>query len=97
MADQETVPKVLISFADHLTLSSPSPFPGLVFPELADQFAPPEVAPPLLCRLVDAIEKKGEEAGCGSVIFIGQSPGDISVALFCSAYTLFAFGKSGPH
>lgn len=32
---------------------------GLVFPELADQFAPPEVAPPLLCRLVDAIEKKG--------------------------------------
>uniref|UniRef100_A0A670KCA3 Phosphoinositide-3-kinase regulatory subunit 2 n=1 Tax=Podarcis muralis TaxID=64176 RepID=A0A670KCA3_PODMU len=32
---------------------------GLALPELSEQFAPPEVAPPLLCRLVDAIEKKG--------------------------------------
>uniref|UniRef100_A0A670KA69 Phosphoinositide-3-kinase regulatory subunit 2 n=1 Tax=Podarcis muralis TaxID=64176 RepID=A0A670KA69_PODMU len=31
---------------------------GLALPELSEQFAPPEVAPPLLCRLVDAIEKK---------------------------------------
>uniref|UniRef100_A0A8D0GWB1 Phosphoinositide-3-kinase regulatory subunit 2 n=1 Tax=Sphenodon punctatus TaxID=8508 RepID=A0A8D0GWB1_SPHPU len=27
--------------------------------ELSEQFAPPEIAPPLLCRLVDAIEKQG--------------------------------------
>ncbi|XP_063146714.1 phosphatidylinositol 3-kinase regulatory subunit beta [Candoia aspera] len=32
---------------------------GVTLPELSEQFAPPEVAPPLLCRLVDAIEKKG--------------------------------------
>lgn len=33
---------------------------GVTLPELSEQFAPPEVAPPLLCRLVDVIEKKGE-------------------------------------
>ncbi|XP_060132485.1 phosphatidylinositol 3-kinase regulatory subunit beta [Zootoca vivipara] len=33
--------------------------PALALPELSEQFAPPEIAPPLLCRLVDAIEKKG--------------------------------------
>ncbi|XP_061457443.1 phosphatidylinositol 3-kinase regulatory subunit beta [Rhineura floridana] len=33
--------------------------PELALPELSEQFAPPEVTPPLLCRLVDAIEKKG--------------------------------------
>ncbi|XP_007424544.1 phosphatidylinositol 3-kinase regulatory subunit beta [Python bivittatus] len=32
---------------------------GGTLPELSEQFAPPEVAPPLLCRLVDVIEKKG--------------------------------------
>ncbi|XP_063003464.1 phosphatidylinositol 3-kinase regulatory subunit beta [Elgaria multicarinata webbii] len=32
---------------------------GLALPELSEQFAPPEAAPPLLCRLVDAVEKKG--------------------------------------
>lgn len=32
---------------------------GVTLPELSEQFAPPEVAPPLLCRLVDVIEKKG--------------------------------------
>ncbi|XP_060550131.1 phosphatidylinositol 3-kinase regulatory subunit beta isoform X2 [Pantherophis guttatus] len=31
---------------------------GVTLPELSEQFAPPEVAPPLLCRLVDVIEKK---------------------------------------
>ncbi|XP_077187625.1 phosphatidylinositol 3-kinase regulatory subunit beta [Paroedura picta] len=34
---------------------------GSVLPELSEQFAPPEVAPPLLCQLVEAIEKKGLE------------------------------------
>ncbi|KAL7992854.1 hypothetical protein Chor_017110 [Crotalus horridus] len=33
--------------------------PRVTLPELSEQFAPPEVAPPLLCRLVDVIEKKG--------------------------------------
>ncbi|KAH1174797.1 phosphatidylinositol 3-kinase regulatory subunit beta [Mauremys mutica] len=32
---------------------------GWLLPDLAEQFAPPEVAPPLLLRLVEAIEKKG--------------------------------------
>ncbi|XP_015280130.1 PREDICTED: phosphatidylinositol 3-kinase regulatory subunit beta [Gekko japonicus] len=33
-----------------------------ILPELSEQFVPPDVAPPLLCRLVDAIEKKGLES-----------------------------------
>lgn len=32
-------------------------------PDLAEQFAPPDVAPPLLIKLVEAIEKKGNLAG----------------------------------
>ncbi|XP_066430291.1 phosphatidylinositol 3-kinase regulatory subunit gamma-like isoform X1 [Eleutherodactylus coqui] len=32
---------------------------GSVLPELVDQFSPPEEAPPLLARLLKAIEKKG--------------------------------------
>ncbi|XP_020636675.3 phosphatidylinositol 3-kinase regulatory subunit beta [Pogona vitticeps] len=32
---------------------------GFALPELAEQFGPPEVAPPLVCQLVDAVEKKG--------------------------------------
>ncbi|MEJ1275635.1 hypothetical protein NN561_006532 [Cricetulus griseus] len=32
--------------------------PALTLPDLAEQFAPPDVAPPLLIKLVDAIEKK---------------------------------------
>ncbi|XP_034611075.1 phosphatidylinositol 3-kinase regulatory subunit beta isoform X1 [Trachemys scripta elegans] len=32
---------------------------GWLLPDLAEQFTPPEVAPPLLLRLVEAIEKKG--------------------------------------
>lgn len=32
---------------------------GLTLPELSEQFGPPEVAPPLLARLVEAIERKG--------------------------------------
>lgn len=34
-------------------------------PDLAEQFAPPDVAPPLLIKLVEAIEKKGNPAGQG--------------------------------
>uniref|UniRef100_A0A8C3RSR7 Phosphatidylinositol 3-kinase regulatory subunit beta n=2 Tax=Chelydra serpentina TaxID=8475 RepID=A0A8C3RSR7_CHESE len=32
---------------------------GWLLPDLAEQFTPPEVGPPLLLRLVEAIEKKG--------------------------------------
>nr|XP_056723531.1 phosphatidylinositol 3-kinase regulatory subunit beta [Euleptes europaea] len=39
-----------------------APEQGSILPELSEQFIPPEVAPPLLCRLVDAIEKKGLES-----------------------------------
>ncbi|XP_062816278.1 phosphatidylinositol 3-kinase regulatory subunit beta [Anolis carolinensis] len=39
----------------------PETGPGMMLPELSEQFGPPEVAPPLLCRMVEGIEKKGLE------------------------------------
>lgn len=33
--------------------------PGSPLPDLQEQFSPPEIAPPLLVKLVEAIEKKG--------------------------------------
>lgn len=36
---------------------------ALTLPDLAEQFAPPDAAPPLLIKLVEAIEKKGNPAG----------------------------------
>lgn len=33
---------------------------GLTLPDLPEQFAPPEVAPPILAKLVEAIEQTGE-------------------------------------
>lgn len=44
----------------------PSP-PGSPLPDLQEQFSPPEVAPPLLVKLVEAIEKKGK----GAMLSIG--------------------------
>lgn len=41
----------------------PLPPPVSLLPELTEQFSPPDIAPPLLARLVEAIEKKGEGAG----------------------------------
>uniref|UniRef100_A0A8C0IUQ0 Phosphoinositide-3-kinase regulatory subunit 2 n=1 Tax=Chelonoidis abingdonii TaxID=106734 RepID=A0A8C0IUQ0_CHEAB len=38
---------------------------GWLLPDLAEQFTPPEVAPLLLLRLVEAIEKKGERGRGG--------------------------------
>lgn len=35
------------------------PEPGLTLPDLPDQFSPPDVAPPLLVKLVEAIERTG--------------------------------------
>lgn len=36
--------------------------PGSPLPDLQEQFSPPEIAPPLLVKLVEAIEKKGKGA-----------------------------------
>ena len=41
-------------------------FAALVLPDLAEQFAPPDIAPPLLIKLVEAIEKKGNPTGRGN-------------------------------
>lgn len=38
----------------------------LALPDLAEQFAPPDVAPPLLIKLLEAIEKKGNQTARGS-------------------------------
>uniref|UniRef100_A0AAV2MNW9 Phosphatidylinositol 3-kinase regulatory subunit alpha n=1 Tax=Knipowitschia caucasica TaxID=637954 RepID=A0AAV2MNW9_KNICA len=35
---------------------------GFVLPDLPDQFGPPETAPPLLCRLMEAVESKGVDS-----------------------------------
>uniref|UniRef100_A0A8C2QTB2 Phosphatidylinositol 3-kinase regulatory subunit beta n=1 Tax=Capra hircus TaxID=9925 RepID=A0A8C2QTB2_CAPHI len=36
------------------------PEPGLTLPDLPEQFSPPDVAPPILVKLVEAIERTGE-------------------------------------
>lgn len=41
-------------------------FSALTLPDLAEQFAPPDVAPPLLIKLLEAIEKKGNQTARGS-------------------------------
>lgn len=43
-----------------LTPSLPPSPPGSPLPDLQEQFSPPEIAPPLLVKLVEAIEKKGK-------------------------------------
>lgn len=43
--------------SDASSLSPSSP--GSPLPDLQEQFSPPEIAPPLLVKLVEAIEKKG--------------------------------------
>lgn len=42
-------------------------FAALALPDLAEQFAPPDIAPPLLVKLLEAIEKKGNQRSRGSV------------------------------
>lgn len=39
---------------------------ALTLPDLAEQFAPPDIAPPLLIKLLEAIEKKGNQILRGS-------------------------------
>lgn len=38
----------------------------MTLPDLAEQFAPPDIAPPLLIKLVEAIERKGNPGGRGT-------------------------------
>uniref|UniRef100_A0A671FWC3 Phosphatidylinositol 3-kinase regulatory subunit alpha n=4 Tax=Chiroptera TaxID=9397 RepID=A0A671FWC3_RHIFE len=54
-------------------------------PDLAEQFAPPDIAPPLLIKLVEAIEKKGLEC---STLYRTQSssnPAELRQLLDCDA------------
>jgi len=55
----------------------------LALPDLAEQFAPPDIAPPLLVKLVEAIEKKGLEC---STLYRTQSssnPAELRQLLDC--------------
>jgi hypothetical protein len=45
-------------------------FAALTLPDLAEQFAPPDIAPPLLIKLVEAIEKKGNQTTRGITSFV---------------------------
>lgn len=45
-----------------LSPSFPPSAPGSPLLDLQEQFSPPEIAPPLLVKLVEAIEKKGKGA-----------------------------------
>ncbi|XP_053156097.1 phosphatidylinositol 3-kinase regulatory subunit beta isoform X3 [Hemicordylus capensis] len=72
--------------------------PGSALPELSDQFVPPEVAPPLLCRLVDAIEKKGLDnkmlyRTAGSELWQALRI-DWAVASDLEAYDVLALGEA---
>ncbi|PNJ60971.1 PIK3R1 isoform 14, partial [Pongo abelii] len=48
---------------------------ALTLPDLAEQFAPPDIAPPLLIKLVEAIEKKGLEC---STLYRTQSSSNLA-------------------
>uniref|UniRef100_A0A2I3G3A4 Phosphatidylinositol 3-kinase regulatory subunit beta n=1 Tax=Nomascus leucogenys TaxID=61853 RepID=A0A2I3G3A4_NOMLE len=57
-------PGTYVEFLGPVALAWPSPRdgapePGLTLPDLPEQFSPPDVAPPLLVKLVEAIEKTG--------------------------------------
>uniref|UniRef100_A0A2I3G9U2 SH2 domain-containing protein n=1 Tax=Nomascus leucogenys TaxID=61853 RepID=A0A2I3G9U2_NOMLE len=62
-------PGTYVEFLGPVALAWPSPTgppprdgapePGLTLPDLPEQFSPPDVAPPLLVKLVEAIEKTG--------------------------------------
>lgn len=49
---------MLICFSVHFFLTGPS-----TLPDLTEQFALPDVAPPMLHKLLEAIERKGEPFG----------------------------------
>lgn len=56
---------------------------ALTLPDLAEQFAPPDIAPPLLIKLLEAIEKKGLEC---STLYRTQSssnPAELRQLLDC--------------
>lgn len=55
-------------------------FSAFTLPDLAEQFAPPDIAPPLLVRLLEAIEKKGKQTARRSQCFR---------PLFCDCHTSY--------
>lgn len=47
--------------------------PGLTLADLAEQFSPPDPAPPILVKLVEAIEQAGEvQADCGLAFCLSE-------------------------
>lgn len=56
--------------------SCPVSLPGVALTDLAEQFSPPEPAPPILVKLIEAVEQAGEvQADCGPSIPIQGHPG----------------------
>ncbi|TWW60902.1 Phosphatidylinositol 3-kinase regulatory subunit alpha [Takifugu flavidus] len=55
---------------------------GFVLPDLAEQFGPPDTAPPLLTRLMEAIENKGLDA---PGVYHGVSAGGLDVRQLADA------------
>ncbi|ELK11404.1 Phosphatidylinositol 3-kinase regulatory subunit alpha [Pteropus alecto] len=58
---------------------------ALTLPDLAEQFAPPDAAPPLLIKLVEAIEKKGLECSTLYRTQSSSSPAELRQLLDCDA------------
>lgn len=58
---------------------------ALILPDLAEQFAPPDIAPPLLIKLVEAIEKKGLECSTLYRTPSSSNPAEIRQLLDCDA------------
>ncbi|KAH0518362.1 Phosphatidylinositol 3-kinase regulatory subunit alpha [Microtus ochrogaster] len=59
--------------------------PAFTLPDLAEQFAPPDVAPPLLIKLLEAIEKKGLECPTLYRTQSPSSPAELRQLLDCDA------------
>ncbi|CAO2592757.1 Phosphatidylinositol 3-kinase regulatory subunit alpha [Lemmus lemmus] len=59
--------------------------PAFTLPDLAEQFAPPDVAPPLLIKLLEAIEKKGLECPTLYRTHSSSSPAELRQLLDCDA------------
>lgn len=56
--------------------SCPVPLSGVALADLAEQFSPPEPAPPILVKLIEAVEQAGEvQADYGPSIPMQGHPG----------------------
>uniref|UniRef100_A0A8C0M2K8 Phosphatidylinositol 3-kinase regulatory subunit alpha n=1 Tax=Canis lupus familiaris TaxID=9615 RepID=A0A8C0M2K8_CANLF len=58
---------------------------ALALPDLAEQFAPPDIAPPLLVKLLEAIEKKGLECSTLYRTPSSSNPAELRQLLDCDA------------